>query len=648
MTSMAVSSGKLGLSRNKTEAEANPSQPAAKHPKRRSLRACWYCRKRRIRCDMIQHGSPCTNCKFGGVHCTVVEFPDVFFEDARHPYKVSDTSNKSLDDYLLGDYQSEVLTVDAPCKYRSSLDVCAFPLVSSDDSTPQLSYDQKTAKLPGFVRKPSSRLQVEDVDYLALTGALTVPDTELRNELLKAYVHYVHPSMPILDISVLIQSIVLENGMRPLSLLLFQAMMFAAMVYIDFEHPRVAGYANRKVARETFFMRARRLYDLEYETDPISLVQSLLLMTHNDEMNADSKDSWHWLGISISLAYSIGLHRGSRNHYKSVCNYGMWKRIWWSIYISDRLLALAMRQPMRIRDCDFDVPMVTTDDFSLLPVSENVIRFLGYSEVLQNAGYQRHLIIMFIERSKLCVTLGHVLSAQYPDLNNQVGSMGNTNNRITITRRFLGDLSEIWQCDQELEAWRSQLPPTIQFSPVAPGELDEGQKVMHLHRALLEMIYLATSSALHCPELAQRVSDQPLMREFRSAAMAISIIVLDLQILEIICRLPATGVTVLFAAAVSHLYDSTFDDPNVQRFGFTSLQHTIFALRELEETYDSANFARKFLQAAIEKIGRNVPVVKRYMHSSSSPFNTRGQVDTSTCCSRPSEGVLQTILVKRA
>ncbi|KAJ5465318.1 uncharacterized protein N7458_001004, partial [Penicillium daleae] len=212
-----------------------------------------------------------------------------------------------------GDYQSDVSTADAPCKYRSSLDVCAFPLVSPDDSTPQLSYDQKAAKLPGFVRKPSSRLQVEDVDYLALTGALTVPDTELRKELLKAYVHYVHPSMPILDISVLIQSIVLENGMRPLSLLLFQAMMFAAMAYIDFEHLGVAGYANRKLARETFFMRVRRLYDLEYETDPISLVQSLLLMTHTNEMNADQKDSWYWLGISISLAHSIGLHRGSRN-----------------------------------------------------------------------------------------------------------------------------------------------------------------------------------------------------------------------------------------------------------------------------------------------------------------------------------------------
>jgi hypothetical protein len=311
----------------------------------------------------------------------------------------------------------------------------------------------------------------------------------------------------------------------------------------------------------------------------------------------------------------------------------MYKRIWWSIYIRDRLLALAMRQPMRISDCDFDVPMVTTNDFEPLSVSENVINFLGHSDVLQNTGHQMELIILFIERSKLCVNLGHILSAQYPTLSNQVGSTGSN------TRRFVGQLSEIQQCDQELEAWRRQLPPTIQFSPVAPGELGEVQKVMHLHRALLEMIYLATSSALHRPELVHRVSGQPKMRElsrsrFRSAAMAISIIVLDLQILELTCRLPATGVTILFAAAVSHLYDMTFDDLNVQNFGFMFLEHTIRALQNLEETYYSASLAHKFLRAATHKLSAKFPVAPNAMRTlPDNSFHAVEQIDITARCS---------------
>lgn len=110
-------------------------------------------------------------------------------------------------------------------------------------------------------------------------------------------------------------------------------------------------------------------------------------MTYVDEINNDQKDSWHWLGVSVSLAYSIGMHRDPANRYLSVRYRRMCKRIWWSIYICDRLLALGLRQPMRIRDCDFDVPMVTTDDFELLSFPERVINLLGPSEILRNTGH---------------------------------------------------------------------------------------------------------------------------------------------------------------------------------------------------------------------------------------------------------------------
>lgn len=175
-------------------------------------------------------------------------------------------------------------------------------------------------------------------------------------------------------------------------------------------------------------------------------------------------------------------------------------------------------------------------------------------------------------------------------------------------RRSVTQASEIRQCDWELETWQNQLPTKIKFFPVAPSELDEVQKVIHLHRALLQMIYLAASSALHRPEVLHRDATQPEMWELsrsrvRSAASAISNISLDLQMLEIICCLPATGVTVFFAAGVSHLYDMTFNDPNTQSVGFMFLDQCIHALEILGETYNSASLARNFLQMAMEKVG---------------------------------------------
>ena len=45
------------------------SRPA----KRRASRACHCCRSRKVRCDVIESGTPCTNCRLDEVDCVVTE-----------------------------------------------------------------------------------------------------------------------------------------------------------------------------------------------------------------------------------------------------------------------------------------------------------------------------------------------------------------------------------------------------------------------------------------------------------------------------------------------------------------------------------------------------------------------------------------------
>lgn len=111
--------------------------------------------------------------------------------------------------------------------------------------------------LPDYIRGLPQRFQPEDIEYLATKGALTVPEPELRNALLKAYIHYVHPFMPLLDLEDFLVTIARNDGVRRLSLLLFQAVMFAGTAFVDMEHLQKAGYHNRKMARKIFFQRAR-------------------------------------------------------------------------------------------------------------------------------------------------------------------------------------------------------------------------------------------------------------------------------------------------------------------------------------------------------------------------------------------------------
>lgn len=46
--------------------------PAHNRPvKRRASKACCCCRARKVRCDVVENGSPCTNCRLDQVECIV-------------------------------------------------------------------------------------------------------------------------------------------------------------------------------------------------------------------------------------------------------------------------------------------------------------------------------------------------------------------------------------------------------------------------------------------------------------------------------------------------------------------------------------------------------------------------------------------------
>jgi hypothetical protein len=126
-----------------------------------------------------------------------------------------------------------------------------------NEPTTQKGSLDSASKLPGYIRGLPQRLPSEDVEYLTAKGALTIPNVELRNELLKSYIQYVHAYMPLLDLEEFLHIIARHDGTHRTSLLLFQAVMFAGTAFVDIKHLRAAGYSSRKAARKAFFHRAR-------------------------------------------------------------------------------------------------------------------------------------------------------------------------------------------------------------------------------------------------------------------------------------------------------------------------------------------------------------------------------------------------------
>ena len=494
-----------------------------------------------------------------------------------------------------------------------------------------------TPLLPNYVRALPSRLQSEDIDYLSMKGALTVPDVKLRNELVKSYIHYVHTYMPLLDLEDFLQTVVVNDENRQMSLLLFQAVMFAGTAFVDIEHLLAAGYPNRKTARKIFFQRARLLYDFDYEVDRISLVQSLLLMTYWYETPDDQKDTWHWMGVSLSLAHTIGLHRDPGNSRMDVRRQRMWKRIWWSTYTRDRLIALGMRRPMRVKDDDCDVPMLTMDDFEFHQFSPEIVSMVGDSEILQNVKHQRELASMFIEKAKLCLCVSHVLSAQYSVLSHKFGGTMETT-MMLVPKKSAAESYEVRHCDQELEDWLAYLPSEIQYSRSKSSKLPEAEEVLHTHRALLKMVYLTTSSALHRPQVLPAMPypsmDAELQdmsrKKVRFAAVEITNIAQDLHMLDLTRYFPTTGVTVLLPAVIIHLLDIKSSDPSVRMTSLQRFYQCMRILQRLREIYASADFATSFLEAAIRKAGIQLTVSPQDMHTDPSIAQRKTQANKLT------------------
>src|SRR3954468_4052464 len=134
-------------------------------------------------------------------------------------------------------------------------------------------------------------------------------------------------------------------------------------------------------------------------------------MTYWYETPDDQKDTWHWMGVAISLAHTIGLHRNPENSNMEPSRKKLWKRIWWSCFMRDRLVALGMRRPTRVKDEDYDVPMLTEDDFETEPLSDNIT--IVSTKLIRNEESQRQLAQLCIAKAKLCLCVSHVLSAQY-------------------------------------------------------------------------------------------------------------------------------------------------------------------------------------------------------------------------------------------
>lgn len=131
-------------------------------------------------------------------------------------------------------------------------------LQASVDASLLQSNSLQNNSLPDYLIPLPGHIAVEDADYLRKKGALSIPETEFRDALLCSYINFVHPTLPLLDLHDFVTTMNVPSQLgQQLSLLLFQAVMFAGSAWVDVKLIRRQGYLTRKAARKALFQKVR-------------------------------------------------------------------------------------------------------------------------------------------------------------------------------------------------------------------------------------------------------------------------------------------------------------------------------------------------------------------------------------------------------
>ncbi|KAL4876839.1 fungal-specific transcription factor domain-containing protein [Aspergillus karnatakaensis] len=477
--------------------------------------ACSYCVRRKERCYIGVRGIPCTACHRLKIPCDGSVNAEKPARGKRRLPPVTYCGEE-----LFASQLEKTERQQNPRFAVSSPDVAATEPLDNYVSIVQqlLGPGQETEEiespsrppLPQYVAALPDWLDDADLQLLQAKGALSLPTTRFRTQLLNSYILWVHPHVPVLDLEPFLRAIIDADGSNTISLLLFHAVMFAGAAFVDISHIHDEGYTSRKAGREALFNRAKALLELHCEEDRLTTVQALLLLVHWQDLQ-HTKDASHWIGTCLSLAISIGLHRSPDPLSMTTRQQQIWKCTWWSLYnharlTSEDLLAMMTIEGEHHTAAAPEIVMVELADFNCHTLPLELREVAGGCEVLASTEYQAIQAQLFVEKTKLCRL--SQFSSFATGVKDVVMASGNPGTRVC---------PKMWEIFaarnlEDLQEWHRQLSPAGHHSYPLSLNLTEWEKSLHLYRTWLRLLYLGTSYAAVKEEL-QQLGD-PLLYPF--------------------------------------------------------------------------------------------------------------------------------------
>ncbi|KAF3012908.1 hypothetical protein E8E15_002621 [Penicillium rubens] len=442
-------------------------------------------------------------------------------------------------------------------------------------------------------RLPS--LSEESKEYLQLKGALRIVSIDLRNELLAAYIKYVHPLLPVIDLQWFLLNVMVEDESRFPSPLLHQAVMLAGSAFIEQETAVKAGFSSRKALRRTLFGRAKLLYEFETEPNAYTQIQALLLMMQWHGSGSGHKDPTYWFDLAYSTAQRVdllgSLETGSFSHKH---------RMWWCLYVRDRILSLGFRRPLRIPNSDVTMSLLdSTRYYSSELYHELVLVMLGEASAMLSWENQERMMLLFIQEIKLAHCVGVIINLLYQDAWSPSPS-GEC--EYSMVPRSNVSQAAITGCEQLLKTWIQDLPAPAHYFPpslLRDCHAESPEIVLLVHQAFLYLLHLTAMSILY--QAASRKGDgiqTTLISEMRGLTLQVNEILNELHDCRMLHFLPGSTITILIIILEASLPDLKVPDSIVRMQAMSNLYACEEAAGHLLQTYPAAEIVLSQAQNA--------------------------------------------------
>lgn len=159
-----------------------------KHTRARASKACSSCHVRKVRCDVLSRGHPCTQCDESGFRCEVSERKKRRRKSTAHPINdvrpLKTADSKPLPEHMM--------------LHR----VPFYPFIRNFAPTGRKNLSCKDTGRGIVLPVPNEHLNTpaeEDMEFLKRKGALELPDKDSLDECITCYFGVFHPFFPIID-----------------------------------------------------------------------------------------------------------------------------------------------------------------------------------------------------------------------------------------------------------------------------------------------------------------------------------------------------------------------------------------------------------------------------------------------------------------